>query len=177
MMSDWTSDLRHALRALLRTPGFAVLAVGMLGLAIGVNAGIFSVVDTVLLDPLPYADTDRLVYIGASAPGSDMPEEFPVAREFFVQYREQSELLEELSFYNSFTSTLRAGDRIERVRMSAPTPSLFDTLGVKPVLGRLPVPEDEGKVVVLCGAPGYVEWRASAEERRWRRRRLLRITV
>ena len=148
-MSDWTRDLKHALRALLRTPGFAVLAVGMLGLAIGVNAGIFSVVDAVLLDPLPYADTDRLVYVGASAPGSDMPEEFPLAREFFVQYREQSKLLEELSFYNSFTSTLRAGDRIERVWMSAPTPSLFATLGVEPILGRLPTPEDEGRVVVI----------------------------
>ncbi len=63
MMSDWTSELRQALRALLRTPGFALLAVGMLGLAIGANVGIFSVVDAVLLDPLPYADTDRLVFI------------------------------------------------------------------------------------------------------------------
>lgn len=145
-------DFKHAFRTLLRTPGFAVLAVGMLGLAIGANTGIFSVVDTVLLDPLPYSDSDRLVYIGASAPGSDMPEEFPVAREFLVQYREQSKLLEEVSTYNSFTNTLRVGDRIERVRMSAPTTSLFSTLGVEPMIGRLPVPEDEDRVVVISHA-------------------------
>jgi len=147
-MSDWTREIRLALRALLRTPGFAVLAVGTLGLAIGANAGIFSVVDKVLLDPLPYADNDRLVYIAGTAPGSDFPEEFPLAAEFFVQFRE-SGLIEELSTFNSFTSTLRVGDRIERVRMSAPTLSMFDTLGAKPVLGRLPTPEEADEVVVI----------------------------
>lgn len=151
-MSNWTRDLRHALRALLRTPGFVVLTVGMLGLAIGANAGIFSVIDTVLLNPLPYANTDRLVHIAGSAPGSDFPEEFPLAAEFLVQYREESKLLEDVSTYNSFTSTLHVGDRIERVRMSAPTTSLFNTLGVKPALGRLPVPEDEDQVVVISHA-------------------------
>jgi putative ABC transport system permease protein len=153
-MQDWTSDLRHALRALLRTPGFAVLAVGTLGLAIGANAGIFSVVDTVLLDPLPYADSDRLVYLAGTAPGSDFPEEFPLAAEFFVQYREESQLLEEVSTFNSFTNTLRLGDRIERVRMSWPTRSLFETLGVKPIHGRLPAPEDEDEVVLIS----YTLW-------------------
>ncbi|MEE8526877.1 MAG: ABC transporter permease, partial [Thermoanaerobaculia bacterium] len=137
---------------MLRTPGFTVLAVGTLGLAIGANTGIFSVVDTVLLDPLPYADSDRLVYIAGSAPGSDFPEEFPLAAEFFVQYREESELLEEISTFNSFTSTLRVDDRIERVWMSMPTTSLFDTLGVKPIRGRLPVPEDEDQVMVISHA-------------------------
>ena len=147
-MSNWTRDLHHALRALLRTPGFAVLTVGTLGLAIGANAGIFSVVDTVLLNPLPYANTDRLVTIAASAPGTDFPEVFSVAPEFYVQYRE-SELLEDISTYNSFTNTLRAGERIERVRMSVPTPSLFSTLGAEPILGRLPAPDDEDRVMVI----------------------------
>ena len=145
-------DLKNALRSLRRSPGFAVVAIGILGLAIGVNAGIFSVIDTVLLDPLPFEDADRLVYIAASAPGSDLPEEFGVATEFYVQYREQSELLEEVSTFNSFTSTLRTDDRVERIRMSAPTPTLFDTLGVGPMLGRLPVAADEDNVVVISHA-------------------------
>ena len=68
-----------------------------------------------------------------------MPEEFGVAAEFFLQYKEQSKLLEDVSTYNSFTSTMRAGDRVERIRMSFPTNSLFSTLGAKPILGRLPV--------------------------------------
>jgi predicted permease len=78
-----------------------------------------------------------------------MPEEFPLAAEFLVQYRERSELLEDVSTYNSFTNTLRVGDRIERVRLSTPTTSLFSTLGVRPLLGRLPVPEDEDRVAVI----------------------------
>ena len=120
-MTGWTKDLRHAVRALRRSPGFAVVTVGTLGLSMGATTGIFSVVDTVLLDPLPYRSADRLVYIGASAPGTEFPDEFGVSMEFYVHYGEESELLESVSTYNSFTNTLRVGDRTERVRMSAPT--------------------------------------------------------
>lgn len=152
MNTSWLHDVRQAFRSLLRAPGFTLIAVATLGLAIGVNAGIFSVIDTVLLDPLPFKDTDRLVYIASSAPGSDFEGEFPSAVEFFVHYGEESDLLEDVATYNSFTSTLRAGDRIERPRMSAPTPSVFSTLGVEPILGRLPTPDDEDGVVVLSHA-------------------------
>jgi putative ABC transport system permease protein len=148
-LTDWLQNLRLTLRALARTPGFVILSVLSLGLAIGANVAIFSVVDTVLLDPLPYRDADRLVYVAGTAPGSDLEDEFPLASEFLVQYREQSKLLESVSAYNSFTSTLRVGDRIERVRMSAPSTSVFETLGAQPVLGRLPVPEDEDRVMVI----------------------------
>jgi putative ABC transport system permease protein len=152
LFHDWTRDLRHAARALRRNPGFTAMAVGTLSLAIGANAGMFSVVHTVLLDPLPYAHADRLVHIVASAPGSDMPPEFGVAAEFFIQYKEQARLLEDVSTYNSFTSTLRAGDRVERIRMSAPTSSLFTTLGASPLIGRLPVAEDDDRVAVISHA-------------------------
>ena len=149
---EWTRDLRHAARALLRTPGFTLMAVGTLGLAIGANAGMFSVVNNVLLKPLPFGNADRLVHIAATAPGSDLPPEFGVSAEFFVQYKEQSRLLEDVSTYNSFTSTLRVGDRVERIWMSQPTSSLFTTLGAKPLIGRLPVADDEGRVAVISYA-------------------------
>jgi putative ABC transport system permease protein len=148
-IDDWTQDFRLAARALRRSPGFVLVAVVTLGLAIGVNAGLFSVVDTVLLDPLPYRDADRLVYVAASAPGSDLPPEFGVSAEFLVHYDERSRLLQGLSPYGDFTSTLRVDDRVERVRMGIGTAALFSTLGVAPMLGRLPVPEDESRVVVL----------------------------
>jgi hypothetical protein len=106
----------------------------------------------VLLDPLPYQPIDRLVHIAAAAPGSDFPPEFGVSAEFYVQYREESRLLQDVSTYNSFTSTLRTEDRVERIRMSWPTNSLFSTLGAQPVLGRLPVTEDEFNVVVISHA-------------------------
>ncbi len=151
----WMTDLRHAIRALRRSPGFTIVSVGTLGLAIGATAAMFTVVDRVLLNPLPYANADRLVHIAASAPGSGMPDEFGTSDEMFVQYREQSKLLEDLSTYNSFTNTLRVADRVERVRMSWPTNSLFTTLGVKPILGRLPNAADEERAAVIS----YTLWK------------------
>ncbi len=148
-LAHWFADLQRAARTLRRTPGFVGMAVGMLGLAIGVTAGMFSVVNTVLLDRLPYANPDRLVFISASAPGSDMPAEFQVSPELFLQYREQSRLLEDSATSASGTSTLRVGDRVERVRMGWPTNSLFSTLGAVPVLGRLPLDSDEDNAVVI----------------------------
>ena len=154
-VEEWLRDLKHSARGLLRTPGYLLMAVGTLGVAIGANAGMFSVVNTVLLKPLPYANSDRLVQIGASAPGSDMPEEFGVAPEFYIQYKEQSRLIEDVAVYNSGTSTMRVGDRVERIRMSWPTPSLFSTLGARPILGRLPVVEDVNVSVI-----SYALWQS-----------------
>jgi predicted permease len=156
-MNEWLGDLRHAVRALGRSPGFTVVTVGTLGLALGANAGIFSVVDAVLLSPLPFPDSDRLVYIAASAPGSDMPDEFGVSGEFYLHYSERASLLEDVSSYVTFTSTLRADDRTERVWMSAGNTSLMQTLGATPILGRLPTPEDEDRVVLISHAL-WVTW-------------------
>ena len=149
LRDGWIHDLRQAVRALRRSPGFTLIAVGTLGLALGVNAGIFSIVDAVLLRPLPFPEPNRLVHIGGTAPGSDLPSEFYLSPEFFLQYQEQSKLLEGLAPHVNFTNTLRVGDRAERVRMAFSTPSLFPTLGVAPVLGRLPLPEDEDRVALL----------------------------
>src|SRR5687767_10842264 len=93
-LRGWARDLRHAVRSLLRAPSFAIVVIITLGLAIGVNAGMFTVVRTVLLDPLPYSAPDRLVHIAATAPGSGLPEEFGPAAEFFVHYGERSQLIE-----------------------------------------------------------------------------------
>lgn len=148
-LQDWFADLRHAFRTLRRSPGFTIVAVGTLGLAIGANAGMFSVVNTVLINPLPYENVDRLVSISATAPGSEFPNEFDASSEFFVQYKEQSKLIEDIAIYNSFTSTLRVDDRVERVRMSQPTNSLFSTLGARAILGRTPRAEETEDVVVI----------------------------
>ena len=121
LRDGWIQDLRQAVRALRRTPGFTLVAVGTLGLALGANAGIFSIVDAVLLRPLPFPEPDRLVYIGGTAPGSDLPSEFDLPPEFFLQYRDQSKLLQGLAPYDDFTNTLRVGDRAERVRMAVST--------------------------------------------------------
>jgi predicted permease len=149
LRDGWMHDLRHAMRVLRRSPGFTLVAVGTLGLALGANAGIFSIVDAVLLRPLPFPHPDRLVYVGGTAPGSDLPSEFDLSLEFLAQYQAQSKLLAGLAPYADFTNTLRVGDRAERVRMAVSTPALFPTLGVAPMLGRVPTADDEDRVAVL----------------------------
>jgi predicted permease len=149
MLSQWTSDLRHAWRGLLRTPGFLVTSVGTLALAIGAVAAMFSVVNTVLLKPLPFPNSDRLVVLSGTAPGSDLPETFGLGFDFFFHYRENSKLLDGLFAFGGGTSTLRADARVERIPMAFPTNDMYATLGVRPMVGRLPVAEDGDRVVVI----------------------------
>ena len=113
---------------------------------------VFTVIDRVLISPLPYAHPERLVFIAGEAPGSEMTREFGPAGEFYLQYKEASRLVEDVATYGTFTNTLRVGDRVERIRMAAATNSLFSTLGAQPALGRLPVAEDESRVVVISDA-------------------------
>ncbi len=157
-LEAWTRDFLYAARALRRAPGFTVVTVVTLALAIGSNAAIFSVVDTVLLDPLPFPDADRFVSIRASAPGTDMPAEFGVGSEFFVQYDENADLLEDLGFFQSAQTTVRTEDRTDRLFIQAVNPSFFTTLGATPVLGRLPTPEDAEAQVVVISHELWMSW-------------------
>src|SRR5918993_1993462 len=149
VLGQWTTDVRHAWRALLRAPGFLVTAVGTLALAIGAVTGMFSVVNTVILEPLPFPDSDRLVVLSGTAPGSDLPERFGPGTEFYLHYKERSRLVEGVFVFASGTSTLRAENRVERIPMAFPTNDMYATLGVWPQLGRLPIPEDLDRVVVI----------------------------
>ena len=100
---------------------------------------------------LPFDKPDQLIWIAGTAPGTDMPAEFGVPPELYLHYKEHSRTLENLAIVNSFTSTYRDGDRVERIRMSAPTIDVFQTLRVTPILGRLPMPDDGDKVAVMVG--------------------------
>ncbi len=152
MMTGWVGDLRHAVRSLLRVPGFTAVAVLTLGLAMGVNAGLFSVVETVLLRPLPFDEADELVYIAGTAPGSDLPDEFRLGPGFYLQYRDGSELLADVAMWDDFTNTVRWRDRVERLTIVAGSNSLLPMLGAEPLLGRLPTEADAGDVLVLSHA-------------------------
>jgi predicted permease len=149
-LEDAGRDLRHAWRALLRTPGFLAAAVVTLSLAIGAVAGMFSVVNNVMLKPLPYPAPDRLVFLMGTAPGSDLSERYDPGPEFYVHYKENSKLIDGLFTLTSYgTSTFRAGERVERIRMAWPTNDMYATLGVRPQLGRLPVSTDNDDAVVI----------------------------
>ena len=146
---DAGRDLRHAWRSLLRTPGFLAASVGTLALAIGAVAAMFAVVNRVMLQPLPFPAPDRLVVLMGTAPGSDLPERYDLGSEFYIYYKERSKLLSGLFGFGYGTSTLRVGDRVERISMAFPTNDMYTTLGVRPQLGRLPVATDNDDAVVI----------------------------
>src|SRR5215212_6308628 len=148
-IQDAGRDLRHAWRALRRTPGFVVTCILTLALAIGAVTGMFSVVNAVILRPLPFPGSDRLVTISGTAPGSDLPERFDLGAEFQLHYKERSTLLDAIFAFGGGTSTFRTDDRVERIPMAWPSNGMYATLGVRPIAGRLPVPEDEDDAVLI----------------------------
>src|SRR5688572_9568512 len=148
-VESWMRDTRFAGRTLRRSPGFALIVVATLALAIGANTAIFSVVNAVLLEPLPFPNADRLVHIGGTAPGTDQPEEFGVADELYFAYRESVPLIEDAAIYGVGSSTTRAEGQVDQLFVTQATPSFFTTLGVVPLHGRLPADTDDGRVVVL----------------------------
>ena len=149
VLDKWLKDFRHAARSLTRAPGFTLIVVATLALAIGANTAIFSVVNAVLLRPLPFPNADRLVHIGGTAPGTDQPAELGVADELYFEYRESVPGLEDIGLYGTGSSTSRAEGHVDQLFLTQATPSVFTTLGVQPLHGRLPTDEDSGNVVVI----------------------------
>ena len=142
-------DFKHAARGLSRAPGFALVVIATLALAIGANATIFSVVNAVLLEPLPYPNADRLVHIGGTAPGTDQPAELGVPDELYFAIKESVPALEDVAIYGGGSATSRAEGHVDQLFFSAVTLSFFSTLGAQPLHGRLPKEEDGPNVVVI----------------------------
>jgi putative ABC transport system permease protein len=149
-MSTFIHDLRYALRMLVKTPAFTLIAVLTLGLAIGANSAIFSVVNAVLLRPLPYPQSEQLVRVFGSQPQLALA---PTSPANFLEWKEENQVFARIGTYVGQGFNLLGGDRPERVigvRISA---DLLQLLGVQPALGRLFAEEEDqegrGKVVIL----------------------------
>jgi predicted permease len=149
MLERWTRDFRHAARSLFRAPGFALIVIATLALPVGASTAIFSVVKVVLLEPLPYPNANRLVAIAGTAPGTDQPEEFGVPDELYFEYKEHVPAIEDIAIYGTGSATTRADDRVDQLFLTQATPSFFSTLGVQPLLGRVPTEKDDNTVVVI----------------------------
>ena len=139
-MSALVQDIRFALRLLVRNPGFALVAVITLGLAIGANTTVFSVVDSVLLRPLPYPEPDRLVYIHTRLPDHDR---FPISAPEYRELVEHSASFESLGAWELAGSPVSGGAEPVRVHTAYATASLLRTVGVAPALGRNMTDEEE----------------------------------
>jgi putative ABC transport system permease protein len=136
VVADLLHDLRYAARLQRKNPAFTIIAIIALALGIGANTAIFSVVNTVLLRPLPYKDPDRLVMVWEDASRHGYPRDTPAAANF-VDWRDQSQNFEGMAAIadESFNLT-GSGDpeRLEGRRVSA---NMFPLLGVEPQLGRV----------------------------------------
>jgi predicted permease len=132
-------DLRFAARILRRSPAFALGAIVTLALGIGANTAIFSVVDGVLLRPLPFADASQLVDIKERHDGGGTS---ALSWPNFADWREQSRSFDGMSAYRTSEGTLLGADRPARIRTAAVSEDFFRVMRVVPVQGRLPSPDE-----------------------------------
>lgn len=131
-MESLTADLRYALRLFLKMPGFTFIVLLTLTLSIGINAAMFSLIEAVLLKPLPYPNADRVVYIWER--GED---EFPVSAPNFLDWRAQTHVFEKMAAMDTDEVNFTDGRTPERLRRAAVSPDLFPLLGIQPELGSI----------------------------------------
>lgn len=132
-MTGFTRNLRHAARLLLKSPGFAIAAVVTLALGIGANTAIFSLIKTVMLQPLPYDHSEQLVMVWNAA---NRGEATWLSDRELLSYREDGRSFSALAAYIETDANVTGGQDPERVRAAAVTANVFATLGVAPLLGR-----------------------------------------
>jgi len=132
-MSQFWKEIRRSLRTLMKRPAFLAVAFLTLALGVGANTALFSVVNAVLLRPLPFADADRTVWITALRPDrNDAPFSLPD----FLDYRDHTNSLDSLSAIGNWSANVTGrgdAERLNGVRVSA---NLFETLGVNAAVGR-----------------------------------------
>ena len=128
-------DLRFALRTLRSSPGFTLVVMATLGLGIGINTAIFSLVNGVLLRPLPYTEPERVMTVWEANPQLDIPQD-QVSAGTYRDWTERSESFAALGAYRFETFIMGGTAELERLSGAAISPSVFDVVGVQPVLGR-----------------------------------------
>src|SRR4051812_2147914 len=151
--------LNQILRRLLKMPGFTAVAVITLAIGIGANTAIFSVIDGVLLKPLPYPNPDELINLDHSAPGVNIPHT-GMAPFLYYAYREDGRVFQDVGIWTSDTVSVTGIAQPEEVRSLHVTDGVLPMLGVQPLLGRVFTKADDSpdtqETVILTA--GY--WRS-----------------
>jgi putative ABC transport system permease protein len=150
-------DLRYGLRMLLKKPGFTVIAALTLALGIGANTAIFSVVNAVLLNPLPFPASDRLMALGQN----DSRNRAALSNfsfQNFADLRDQSKAFERLAAYYNSNFTLTGQREAVLLRGAVVTADLFPLLGASPTLGRAFLPEEDKAGGGSEGRPAILSW-------------------
>ena len=156
-MSTLIQDLRYGARIMLKQPGFTLVAVITLALGIGANTAIFSLVNSILLRPLPFREPDRLVRMLQASPKLGLSS-WGVSQADFAAYREQNRSFESIAIYNTAATNLTGAGEPERLPIATVTADFFKVFGVNPLLGRTFVAgEDEMGKNQVC-VISYAFW-------------------
>ena len=156
-------ELRHSIRSLLRNPGFTAVAIITLMLAIGVNTTIFSVVNAVLLKALPFKDPQQLVSVHKNPGAEGLP---GIAAYQYLAWKEKTTTLEDVAAFSDNNFNLTGHGEPERISCAQVTASLFTTLGVQPIRGRVFLPEEDtkGRNNVALVSEGFWQRRQGRDE-------------
>src|SRR5579863_8212120 len=142
-MQFW-NDLRSAARMLRHEPGFAAVAICTVALGVGANTAIFSIVDGVLLRPLPYGDPARLVTLREVIPAiAQTYPTLPVSARHFTEWRQRASSFEHISAVNSGSAAMTGAGEPEQLDTARVSADLFETLGVQPAMGRAFAPGED----------------------------------
>ena len=156
-MQTFVQDLRYAARTLRNNPGFTAVAVLTLALGIGANSAIFSVVNAVLLKPLPYPEPGQLVQLRTDQSGS--PSTF-IGSTTFIEVKAQSQSLARIAAYSGGDMTLTGVGPAERIVAGAVTADFFPLLGVQPALGRNFTREEDTPNGPRAAMLGHALWQS-----------------
>src|SRR5829696_9147126 len=131
MMAAFFQDVRYAVRTLRRSAGVTAVIVASLGIGIGANTAIFSVVNALLLKPLPYPEPERLAVLWLRSPGINIPQDWPSPGQY-IDLRTENRSFEEMSISRGRSGTLMGVTEAQRVEALETSSSLFQLLGAKP---------------------------------------------
>src|SRR6184192_1627403 len=150
MIGDLGQDVRYGLRMLAKNPAFTTIAVLALALGIGANSAIFSVVNAILLRPLPYKNPEQLVMVWENATHLGFPKNTPSPANF-LDWRRQTTVFESMAAFAERSFNLTGVGEPERLDGRRVSSNLFDLLGVRPIIGRTFVAQEDqpGTKVVL----------------------------
>jgi predicted permease len=156
MMAAFLQDIRYAVRTIRRSAGLTVVIVISLGIGIGANTAIFSVVNALLLKPLPYPQPQRLAVLWLRSPGIDIPQDWPSPGQY-IDVRNENRSFDEMSISQGRSGTLLGRDEAQRVEALLTSSSLFTLLGAKPLHGRLLRPDEDkpGQPAVVILSYGF----------------------
>jgi predicted permease len=156
-MSSLLQDIRYALRSAMATPGFAAAAVGSIAIGIGANTTLFSVANALLLNPLPYADADRLAIVWNRSPGLNIAEDwFSTAQYFDIRNRHSG--FEAVAIAIGGNDNLTGDGEPERIGTIRMSSNLLPMLGVRPALGELLTPADDVPGQTGKALLGHTTW-------------------